>query len=75
VRTRWRTGTSVGRTIYLQVGETPSKQDTLIGLMDTAAMADLVVVAVNDWYARHGHEANAGQRDATSAPSSDGQAC
>jgi hypothetical protein len=49
----WRTGTSVGRTIYIQSGDVPSKQDKLIGMMDTPAMADLVVVAVNYWMARH----------------------
>ena len=53
-RVRWRTGTSVGRTIYIQAADTPSKQDQLIGLMDTPVMADLVVVAVNHWIATQG---------------------
>jgi hypothetical protein len=44
---RWRTGRKVGRTIYAVVGEQPSDDDKLIGLMDTAEIADEVVRAHN----------------------------
>ena len=44
---RWRTGRKVGRTIYRQVGEEPSDDDRLIGVMDTPELAALVVEAVN----------------------------
>lgn len=44
---RWRTGRTVGRTVYLQAGEEPSEDDTLIGMLDTRELADLVVYAVN----------------------------
>lgn len=43
----WRTGRKVGRTIYRQTGEEPSDADQLIGVMDTAEWAALVVEAVN----------------------------
>lgn len=40
---KWRTGRSVGRTIYIG--------DTLVGLMDTPELAELVVAAVNSVHA------------------------
>lgn len=43
----WRTGRSVGRTIYRQAGDEASRRDVLIGLMDTPELAALVVAAVN----------------------------
>lgn len=43
----WRVGRSVGRTVYEQVGPEPSKQDVLIGVMDTRALATEAVAAVN----------------------------
>lgn len=43
----WRTGRKVGRTIYRQNGVDPADGDTLIGLMDTPELAQLVVDAVN----------------------------
>lgn len=42
---RWRTGRTVGRTIYRQTG--PSDDDELIGVMDTVELAREVVEAVN----------------------------
>jgi hypothetical protein len=45
--TLWRTGRHVGRTIYIQLGPEPSHDDLLIGTMDTTALAELVVRAVN----------------------------
>lgn len=43
----WRTGRSVGRTVYRQRGDDPAKGDQLIGMMDTPELAALVVTAVN----------------------------
>lgn len=43
----WRTGRSVGRTIYRMVGPVASKDDVLIGVMDTPQLAVRVVAAVN----------------------------
>lgn len=43
----WRTGRKVGRTIYAQLGATPSDDDPLIGVMDTRVLAERVVKAVN----------------------------
>ena len=45
---RWRTGRKVGRTIYAQIGEFPSDDDVLIGVMDTPVLADDAVRAHND---------------------------
>lgn len=45
---KWRTGMHVGRTIYLQTGPEPTKQDPLIGVMDTPGLAQQVVDAVNE---------------------------
>ncbi len=48
----WRTGRKVGRTIYLQLDpEKPSDNDVLIGVMDQADYAAIVVEAVNEWAA------------------------
>ena len=47
---RWRVGRKVGRTIYEQVEEEPGDDDRLIGLMDSAELAQLVVDAVNERY-------------------------
>lgn len=44
----WRTGRSVGRTVYRQRGADPAKGDDLIGLMDSPELATQVVEAVND---------------------------
>jgi hypothetical protein len=44
---RWRVGRKVGRTIYLQVGDEPSDDDVLVGVMDTPELAALAVAAVN----------------------------
>jgi hypothetical protein len=52
---KWRVGRSVGRTIYVQEGPDSSKQDTLIGIMDTSAQAMLVVLAVNSFIELQGN--------------------
>ncbi len=36
---RWRTGRHVGRTIYEQLSDGPSDDDTLIGVMDSPELA------------------------------------
>jgi hypothetical protein len=43
----WRTGRSVGRTIYIMIGDEPSKEDILIGLLDTPELAQTVVDVYN----------------------------
>lgn len=43
----WRTGRKVGRTIYAQLGKSPSDDDPLIGLMDTPALAASAVETHN----------------------------
>jgi hypothetical protein len=43
----WRVGRSVGRTVYRQAGPEASKDDVLIGVMDTPELAKQVVDAVN----------------------------
>jgi hypothetical protein len=43
----WRTGQTVGRTIYAQIGDNPSDHDHLLGLMDTPQLADHAVKAHN----------------------------
>jgi hypothetical protein len=44
----YRTGLSLGRTVYAQLGEVPSRDDDLlVGTMETPYMADLVVGLLN----------------------------
>lgn len=45
----WRVGRKVGRTIYAQLGEDPSYDDPLIGMMDTKVLAQIAVAAHNTW--------------------------
>jgi hypothetical protein len=45
---RLRTGRRVGRTIYVQLGDTPSDNDQLVGVMDTPELAALVVTSTNN---------------------------
>lgn len=42
---RWRVGRKVGRTLYAMVGDEPSDDDQLIGMMDTPELARSVVTA------------------------------
>lgn len=39
----WRIGRSLGRTVYAQVGDEPSKRDIFLGIMETEALARAVV--------------------------------
>jgi hypothetical protein len=43
----WRVGRSVGRTIYAQLGDKPSKRDPFIGVMDTPDLATHAVAGHN----------------------------
>lgn len=43
----WRVGRKVGRTIYAQLGNEPSDNDPLIGVLDTAELADEAVRSHN----------------------------
>lgn len=47
VWTSWRTGRKVGRTIYMQFGPEPDDGDLLIGMMDSAEIAQAAVDAHN----------------------------
>ncbi len=44
----WRNGRKVGRTLYAMVGELPSEDDVLIGVLDTRELAWEVVIAHNN---------------------------
>lgn len=48
----WRVGRKVGRTIYAMVGDEPSDDDVLIGMMDSVELAALAVGAHNVQLAR-----------------------
>jgi hypothetical protein len=48
---RYRTGMHLGRTVYLMTGPEPSKQDELIGVMDTPELGEMVVAALNRYHA------------------------
>lgn len=43
----WRTGRSIGRTIYVVVGVEPSDKDEPIGMLDTPGIAQAAVIAHN----------------------------
>lgn len=59
----WRTGGSVGRTIYAVHGVGGQEHarddefDVLIGMMDTAQLAEAVVVSHNEWLKKHKRKA------------------
>lgn len=44
----FRTGRTVGRTIYIQALDHPSTRDTLIGVFDTRELAAFAVAAMNE---------------------------
>lgn len=47
---RFRTGRTVGRTIYVQQGDRPeSGRDVCIGMLDSRSLAELAVRALNDY--------------------------
>lgn len=45
---KFRVGQSIGRTIYIQTGEQPTKSDLLVGVLDTRALAAFAVAAMNN---------------------------
>lgn len=47
---RWRVGRKVGRTIYAQLGDMPSDDDPLIGVMDSCPLATAAVDGHNGEY-------------------------
>ena len=52
-RPRYRVGRSLGRTVYRMVGSRPSKQDELVGLMDTRDLGEAVAAALSQQYNHH----------------------
>lgn len=44
---KWRVGRTLGRTLYYQLGDEPSKDDHFLGLMENRALAERVAAAVN----------------------------
>ncbi len=48
IKSPWRCGRKVGRTIYAQIGSEPGEDDLLIGMMDSPELALAVVEAHND---------------------------
>lgn len=42
-----RTGRENGRTIYIQMGDEPSKDDPMVGTMDTASLSARMVYCFN----------------------------
>lgn len=44
---RWRVGSSLGRTVYAQLGDQFSKQDPYLGMMETVELAEYVVALHN----------------------------
>ena len=45
---KWRVGRKVGRTLYSMVGDEPSDEDVLIGLLDSRLIAESIVADHND---------------------------
>lgn len=56
---RLRQGRTVGRTLYAQTGPEPSDDDTLVGMVDTAELAAVIVEAVNTLIDEHDQSAPA----------------
>jgi hypothetical protein len=48
----WRTGRSLGRTVYARTGGDDWKADTVIGMMDTRELAEAACAAHNAELAR-----------------------
>lgn len=49
-RDRYRVGRSLGLTVYRMFGNRPSKQDSLVGLMETRGLGEAVAAALNQQY-------------------------
>jgi hypothetical protein len=50
----WRTGRTLGRTVYARTGGADWKADTVIGMMDTPALAEEACRAHNAALSRRG---------------------
>lgn len=48
LKLRWRVGRKLGRTIYAMLGEQPSEDDLLLGVMDEEYMAQHIVDIHNE---------------------------
>lgn len=57
----WRTGRTLGRTVYARTGGEDWKADTCIGIMDTRELAEAVVRAHNRELERRAESASATQ--------------
>lgn len=51
--TNLRVGRKVGRTLYLQIGNEPSDDDELIGIVDTVMLAKAICLAFNGYYGHY----------------------
>lgn len=47
---RLRVGRHLGRTIYIQPADQPTDDDVVVGMVDTASLAELIVRTVNERY-------------------------
>lgn len=47
---RLRVGRHLGRTLYIQPSDDPTREDVCIGMVDTAGIAELIVRTVNERY-------------------------
>lgn len=68
----WRTGRSLGRTVYARTGGDDRKADTVIGMMDTPELAEEACAAHNalrdlSWLAEAGFHVCLGTRKAQDA--------
>ncbi|HSX47344.1 MAG TPA: hypothetical protein VLF63_01075 [Patescibacteria group bacterium] len=48
VKSKWRVGRKVGRTVYAQINKVPSDEDTLIGVFDSKELAEEAVKSHNN---------------------------
>jgi hypothetical protein len=48
LKKKWRVGRKVGRTVYAQIGRSPNNSDPLIGVFDSAELAEEAVKAHNN---------------------------
>lgn len=49
-RDRYRVGRSLGLTVYHMFGNRPSKNDSLVGIMETRGLGETVAAALNQQY-------------------------
>lgn len=51
LRRPWRVGRSLGRTLYIALGDEASKDDIVFGMVDTKTLAEHIVALHNEWLA------------------------